>query len=89
MASAVWCLTSPIVKFVVHLIFFLSFSKKYSFIIFMATLLSTNSQYMVPSGFLPCIDYNLPDNKEVLLSPRSLFVLLFIISSYVISCLCE
>ena len=39
----------------------------------MAAPLSTNSRYMVPSGFLPCIDYNLRDNEEILGSEVSEF----------------
>ena len=46
--------------------------------------LSTNSRYMDPSGLLPCIDCNLPDNEEILLSPRSLFVLLFPLVSFLV-----
>ena len=51
---------------------------------FMAAPLSTNSRYMDPSSFLPCIDCNLPDNEEILLSPRSLFVLLFPLVSFLV-----
>ena len=48
----------------------------------MTATLSTNSRYMIPSGFLLCIDCNLPDNKEILLSTRSLFVSLFFLCHF-------
>ena len=48
----------------------------------MTATLSTNSRYIIPSGFLLCIDCNLPDNKEILLSTRSLFVSLFFLCHF-------
>ena len=46
--------------------------------------LSTNSRYVDPSGFLACIDCNFPDNEEILLSPHSLFVVLFPLVSFLV-----
>ena len=83
-ASVVWCLLSPIANFIINLNVFWSFFKKCFFMMCMAAPLSTDSRYMDPSGFLPCIDCNLPDNEEILLSPRSLFVLLFSLVSFLV-----
>ena len=77
MASVVCCLSSPIefffYKFKCFLIFF---QEIFFYNIYDCPTVDQQSVYGSIWFFL-CIDCNLPDNVDILLSPRSLFVRLF------------